>query len=202
MRMLLVLLSAGAIASPAIAAEGDHRELGPHEHGVGNVNIAVEGTKVSVELEVPGMDIVGFEYAAKTAKQKAAVEKAKKQLLAPLAIFKFPAAANCATQQVNVAIGSEDHDHDHDHAKSDNGAEDGGKAADASEGNEGHEHSEFHVEYTLECKVPEKITAIEFGYFRTFSSARKLNINLITPKGQSKFEATRDKPRIDLAGMM
>jgi Protein of unknown function (DUF2796) len=200
MRMLLVLLSAGAIASPAFAAEGDHRELGPHEHGVGNLNIAVEGTKVSMELEVPGMDIVGFEYAAKTAKQKAAVEKAKKQLLAPLAIFKFPAAANCATQQTNVAIESEDHDHDH--AKGDKGGEDGAKAADAREGHEEHEHSEFHVEYTLECKAPDKITAIEFGYFRAFTSARKLNINLITPKGQSKFEATRDKPRIDLAGMM
>ena len=199
MRMLLVLLSASAIASPAIAAEGDHRELGPHEHGVGNLNIAVEGTKVSVELEVPGMDIVGFEYVAKTAKQKAAVEKAKKQLQAPPAIFKFPAAANCATQQVNVAIESEDHDHDHDHdhAKGDTGAEDGRKAADAREG-----HSEFHVEYTFECKVPDKITAIEFGYFRTFTSARKLNVTVITPKGQSKFEATRDKPRIDLAGMM
>ena len=54
----------------------------------------------------------------------------------------------------------------------------------------------------MECKVPDKITAIEFGYFRTFTSARKLNVNLITPKGQSKFEVTRDKPRIDLAGMM
>lgn len=197
MRMLLVLLSAGAIVSPAVAAEGDHRELGPHEHGVGNLNIAVEGTKVSMELEVPGMDIVGFEYVAKTVKQKAAVEKAKKQLLAPLAIFKFPAAANCAVQQANVAIESEDHDHDH--AKGDKGAEDGDKAADAREG---HQHSEFHVEYTMDCKVPDKITAIEFGYFRAFTSARKLNINLITPKGQSKFEATRDKPRIDLAGMM
>jgi hypothetical protein len=197
--MLLVLLSAGAIVSPAFAAEGDRRELGPHEHGVGNLNIAVEGTKVSMELEVPGMDIVGFEYVAKTAKQKAAVEKAKKQLLAPLAIFKFPAAANCATQQANVAIESEDHDHDDDNAKGDKGAEGGGKAADA---HEGHEHSEFHVEYTVECKVPDTITAIEFGYFHAFPSARKLNINVITPKGQSKFEATRDKPRIDLAGMM
>jgi Protein of unknown function (DUF2796) len=197
MRMLLVLLSAGAIASPAFAAEGDHRELGPHEHGVGNLNIAVEGTKVSMELEVPGMDIVGFEYVAKTPKQKAAVEKAKKQLLAPLAIFKFPAAANCSVQQANVAVESEDHGHDH--VKGDKGAEGDGKAADA---HEEHDHSEFHVEYTLECKVPDKITAIEFGYFRAFTSARKLNINLITPKGQSKFEATRDKPRIDLAGMM
>ena len=48
-----------------------------------------------MELEVPGVDIVGFEHAAKTTRDKATVEKAKTQLLAPLALFKLPAAANC-----------------------------------------------------------------------------------------------------------
>ena len=46
------------------------------------------------------------------------------------------------------------------------------------------------------------MTAIEFGYFRAFAGAQKLDVNVITPKGQSKFEVTRAKPRLDLAGMM
>jgi hypothetical protein len=46
------------------------------------------------------------------------------------------------------------------------------------------------------------ITAIEFSYFRAFAGAEKLDVNVITPKGQSKFEATRAKPNISLAGMM
>ena len=45
-------------------AEEDHRELGPHVHGHGTLNIAIEDKRVSMELEVPGMDIVGFEHAA------------------------------------------------------------------------------------------------------------------------------------------
>ena len=65
-----------------------------------------------------------------------------------------------------------------------------------------HEHSQFHAQYTLECKTPANITAIEFDYFRAFAGAQKLEVNLITPKGQTKFEVTRAKPRLDLAGMM
>ena len=61
-------------------AEEDHRELGPHVHGHGTLNIAVDDKAVSMELEVPGMDLVGFEHAASTEDQKAAVDKAKAQL--------------------------------------------------------------------------------------------------------------------------
>ena len=37
-----------------LTAMQEHRELGSHEHGRGTLNIAVEGNKVTMELEVPG----------------------------------------------------------------------------------------------------------------------------------------------------
>jgi hypothetical protein len=46
----------------------------------------------------------------------------------------------------------------------------------------------------------EKLTSIEFPYFRKFAGAQELEINLVTAKGQSKFEVKRGKPRIDLTG--
>jgi hypothetical protein len=46
------------------------------------------------------------------------------------------------------------------------------------------------------------MTAIEFGYFRAFAGAQKLDVNVITPKGQSKFEVTRSNPNLSLAGMI
>jgi hypothetical protein len=55
----------------------------------------VEGNKISMELEVPGVDIVGFEHEAKTRDDKTTLEKAKQKLSAPVALFKFPAAAGC-----------------------------------------------------------------------------------------------------------
>ena len=107
---LPVLLFAGALATAALAAD-EHRELGAHEHGRGTLNIAVEGNKVTMELEVPGVDIVGFEHAAKTSRDKAAVEKAKAQLAAPLTLFALPAAAACRVMEAKIEVENGGHEH-------------------------------------------------------------------------------------------
>jgi len=41
-----------------------------------------------------------------------------------------------------------------------------------------------------------------FDYFNAFAGAQELDISIITPKGQSSFEVTRDKPSLDLTGIM
>jgi hypothetical protein len=51
-----------------------------------------------MEFEAPGDDIIGFEHEAKTPAQKTAAEKGKRQLLAPLALFKLPAGAGCTVR--------------------------------------------------------------------------------------------------------
>src|SRR5690606_15468836 len=83
------------LVSPALAGEAQHRQLGPHVHGQGTLDVAIEGKKIAMELVVPGMDIVGFEHIATTDAQKAAVEKAKAKLTDVLDVFKLPASANC-----------------------------------------------------------------------------------------------------------
>jgi len=52
----------------------------------------------------------------------------------------------------------------------------------------------------LECTAADKLTSIEFPYFRKFLGAQELEVNLVTAKGQTKFEVKRGKPRIDLTG--
>ena len=71
MRGTAVFALAGALAATAAVAE-ERRELGAHEHGHSTLTIAVEGTRVAMELSAPGADIVGFEHAAETDEQKAA----------------------------------------------------------------------------------------------------------------------------------
>lgn len=196
MRTLGAVVVFGALAINPAAAQTPHRELGPHEHGRGTLNIAVEGNKVTMELEVPGMDIVGFEHEAKTRKDKATLEKAKQKLMTPLSLFKLPASAGCrvAEAKVEVEIGEHDHDHGAKETKDGEGAKGSVK--------EEHHHSEFHNQYSLECGSAASITAIEFGYFSAFAGAEKLDVNVITPKGQNKFEVTRASPSLSLAGMI
>lgn len=182
--MLLVLLGLGT-ALQADAAFAQRRELGVHQHGRGTLNIAIEGGRVTMELEAPAADIVGFEDAARTKKQKLAVEKAKGQLAAPLSVFVLPAGAGCKAGEAKIEIeGSAD-----DRAKGTPSKDD-------------HGHSEFRVQYALECASPAGLVSIDFAYFKLFPGAQALDVNVITSKGQTKFEVTRAKPRIDLAGMM
>jgi hypothetical protein len=170
-RLTVLTLAALYACTPAFAQE--HRHAGKHEHGRGTLNIAIEGTAVNLALEVPGTDIVGFEHEAKTAADKAAVGAASKTLSQPLDWLKLPADAGCVTKSNTVAF-----------------------EADDAAGAKG--HKEFHVNAALECAAPAKLTAIEFPYFAAFKRAQSLTVNAISAKGQSSFEVSRKKPRIDL----
>ena len=176
----------------AARAEDDHRELDAHVHGHGTLNIAIEDKRVAMELEVPGMDLVGFEHEAETKEQKAAIEQAKAKLANPLALFKLPASASCSVSQVKVAIEGGD-EHDNGEEKHADAHHDGGKQGG---------HMEFQVAYALDCARPDNLTSIVFDYFRTFAGANELTVNVVTAKAQNTYEVSRDKPELDLGGMM
>jgi hypothetical protein len=190
LKILPGLVSAAfLLALPAFADEAPHRQLGPHVHGQGTLDIAIEGKKVEMELVAPGMDIVGFEHVASTNDQKAAVEKAKAKLTDVLGVFTLPPAAQCKVDVANVENRKEVHhegDEDHDEDEK-----------------EGHaQHSEFHATYTLDCAAPENITGLTTVYFKNFAGAQLLNVNVTTSKGQTQAQMTRDKPVLDLTGVM
>ncbi len=183
---------AGVVICVAFSASAEeHRQLGAHVHGHGRLNIAIEDQTVSIELEVPGADIDGFEDEAATPEQKAAIERAKEKLADGLSLFTPTAAANCTQKSATVSIQAEHGDEHEHHAE-------GGKA----EGDEGHHHSEFHAEYAFECGSPDRLTSMTFDYFKAFPAAQELDISLISPKGQSSYDVKRDKPALDLTGMM
>jgi hypothetical protein len=189
LKTLTGLASAAFIlALPALAEQPQHRQLGPHVHGQGTLDIAVEGKKISMELVAPGMDIVGFEHVASTDDQKAAVEKAKAKLTDVLSVFKLPAAANCKAETANVESRKETHQP--------------GEKDDDDDKPGAPQHSEFHATYTINCEAPESVTGMETVYFTNFAGAQLLNVNITTAKGQTQAQMTRAKPTLDLTGVM
>jgi hypothetical protein len=186
-RAVMVLV---VVALPAAAEE--RRELGAHEHGHSVLNIAIEGGAIAMELIAPGADIVGFEHAASTAEQRAAVEQAHAVLADPLALFVLPAHAGCALESAEIALETEEHEDEH--------AEE--HDADAEE--HGHEasHSAFHAEYAISCASPDHLGSIGFAFFEPFPGAREIEVTVITENGQTRYEVERDAPRIDLKGLI
>lgn len=184
------------LATPALAE--DTRQLDAHEHGVGALNIAIDGDKVAMEFHAPGADIVGFEYEAESAQDRAAIDAAVATLAKPLDLFVLPAAAECSVTQASAGLESEeDHDAHDDHAEKydhdDHGHDD------HAEGEA--RHTEFHAEYMLTCSNPDAVSEITFAYFQTFESALELEVQIVTASGAQAFEVKRDAPSLDLRGM-
>ena len=194
------MIRAISVTATIIALSASHgvaesvRQLGPHQHGHGSLNLAVEGQTVQMALEVPGADIVGFEYEATTAEDQAKVQAAKEKLAQPLALFVLPRNAGCKVTSAKVVIAHESEtDHDaHEHEESAHAEADGHEA----------EHSEFHAEYALTCSNVAAITTISFPYFDAFPNSEELAVTLITEKSQEAFEVNREHALIDIRGMM
>ncbi|MEH6836873.1 zinc uptake protein ZrgA [Falsihalocynthiibacter arcticus] len=186
-------------AFPAFAE--DTRELDAHEHGVGTLNIATDGTTVAMVFEAPGADIVGFEYAAESDIDLAAIVSAVATLGAPLDLFVMPDAAGCTLVEAQAALeGEDEHDehseeHHDDHA--DEGHDDHGDEDHAEHADEAG-HTEFHAEYTLTCDDPDALTDITFAYFEAFPNAQEVEVQVISASGAQAFEVTRDAPVLDL----
>ena len=189
------------IASPVFSE--DARQLNAHEHGIGTLNIAIEAPLVVMEFHAPGADIVGFEYAAKSDADFAAISAALKTLEAPLDLFVLPKAARCAVQEVQVELESDadhdvneedhqDHDDENDHKHEDHDDHDEEKHA-ASSG-----HTEFHAEYSLICSNIEALTQIDFAYFEVFPNSKQVELQLISQSGARVFDIERSAPRLDL----
>ncbi len=222
-RSLIAASAAVTLAAFTLPVQAEKRQLGPHEHGHGTLNIAIEGKKVAIELDVPGADIAGFEHEATTPEDKAQLEKAQANLKEALKLFVMPAAASCKLAKAEVELEAE-HEHEHEEGKEAHEDHDheGKEAHDDHEGKEAHEdhdhegkeahedhdheegarHSEFNATYELDCASPKKIETIQFDYFKVFPNARSLTVNLVSDAKQGSYEVTSEKPVLDLTGNM
>ncbi|WP_342077245.1 DUF2796 domain-containing protein [Yoonia sp. SS1-5] len=202
MKQALSLIALVA-AMPAFGEQT--RQLDAHEHGVGKLNIAIDGTTVAMEFHAPGADIVGFEYVAESDADIAAIDAALVTLGAPLDLFTVPDAAACTVAETQVALESEEAHDDHgedDHGHDDDGHDDHGHDDHSDDDHAAHEeeagHTEFHAEYTLNCENADALTSIAFGYFDTFPNAQEVEVQIITASGAQGVVVERDAPELNI----
>ncbi|UWQ93466.1 DUF2796 domain-containing protein [Rhodobacteraceae bacterium M382] len=182
-------LSLFALLATLPAFAEDTRQLDAHEHGVGALNIAIDGNMVAMEFHAPGADIVGFEYIAETDADLAAIDAAVSTLGSPLDLFVLPAGAGCTVTAAQAELESDD---EHDEHEEEHHGDDHDEHADEAG------HTEFHAEYTLTCGKPEALTEITFAYFEAFPNAKEVDVQIISASGAQAYEVERDAPVLDL----
>ena len=175
-----------------------------HEHGVGQLSIAIQGNKVEIELVVPGADAVGFEHAPRTDSEKKAVVAAAEKLMEAKRLIRLTSAAHCHVEKTELASAllesdKDEHDHAHDnkhkkHAKQNDHKHNEHKEHDKHADSE--IHSEFTAHYHFHCDHPEKLTGADIEFFKVFPSAHELVARWITGKGQGVTELTAKATRL------
>ena len=179
---LIALAVALATALPAAAAE--RREAGKHEHGAGELRVAIDGGDVEVELEGPAANFVGFEHAPRTAAEQRAIDAALATLGAPAQLFAWPAAAGCrpaGTEVTGPEYGADD-DHD-DHEAADHADE---------------VHTEFSAVYAFRCTNPAALDGLRVLVFAKFPGTARLAAGVVGPAGQSGATLTPASPVLPL----
>ena len=210
MKLFLPIL-VGLSATPVVAQES--RGADAHEHGVGSLNIAVDGDTVVMELNAPGADIVGFEYAAESDADREAIGNALAILVRPQELFALPEGAGCTvTRSFAELVGGDihehgeyasdsEHDHDAEHDHDEEHEHAGQDHDDEPAPDDEDRHAEFHAEYELSCTDSGAISEIDFGYFERIENAMELEVQVVTGSGAQAFEVLRDDPTLDLSGL-
>jgi hypothetical protein len=175
-----------------VSSRAADRNPEAHEHGVGAMNIAIQGNEVEIELELPADNVVGFEHEARTAAEKKRVQNAAAKLKKAANVVVLPEGAACKLKETEIKSALlENHD---EYGHKDN-HDDHGKS---EKHDDGDEHSEFAIHYHFECAKTALISILDISLFKHFPSTYKLRVQYITPNGQGVVQATPKSARIKL----
>jgi hypothetical protein len=187
--MIALLLGAVTASAPLAAEEHHHREHGAHEHGVAQLNVALEGNTLEIELESPAVNIVGFEHAPRDQAERQAVRSAMETLRNGPGVFALPASAACKLADVEVESALLEEAREHGHAAEHHAT---------AHTHDGEAHADFRVHYRFHCATPDGLRYIDVQLFKLFPATEELDAQVVTPRGQRAVELNAGAARLAL----
>jgi hypothetical protein len=158
-----------------------------HVHGVGHINIVVEGQQATVEFLAPAEGLYGFEHQARTQaeqdKRDAALARLRENI-STMVIFEADRGCQFATHKIVVEADVED---EHEQGK-------GAEKAPKKSG----EHSEVHAEFTVTCKKPLAGSQVRFGVSKIFPTIKTVHVQVLSDARQAGVEVRSDKGSLKL----
>ena len=168
----LLVLCGVATASPAGASK-------PHQHGVAQLDVAVDAMRVTLELDTPLDNLLGYERAPRNDAERAAADKMLARLRAADQLFRIDSAAGCTLAKVTLeapVLGL------------------GANAATPAKG----EHADLNGRFEFTCKAGNLARFVEVDLFEAFLPMKRINLQLVLPRGQMKATLVRPATRVAL----
>lgn len=155
-----------------------HAQTKAHEHGAMKVNVAIEGAKLSIDVEMPLDNLVGFERAPRTDAERKSAAAALARMRTGAELFKPNAEAQCTSASATVEAPV---------------LEPGAKAAPASD------HADLDATYVFQCAQPAQLATLDVSIFDAFKRVKRINVQVAGPKGQSKVVLRPPARQVQLA---
>jgi len=149
----------------------------PHEHGVARLDVAVDAGRVSIELDTPLDNLLGFERAPRSDAERDKVNAMLARLRAGDTLFRIDPAAGCKLSKVDLVsppLGL-------------------GKEA-AAPG----EHGDLNGSFEFLCTNGARAGFLEVGLFEAFPGLKRIDLQVATPKGQIKAVLRKPASRVAL----
>jgi hypothetical protein len=173
-------LAAAALVGLALCGLGAPARAGAaHEHGVARLDIGVEPGRITLDLDSPLDNLIGFEHAPRNEAEQDRVKAALGRLRAAAELFRIDAAAACQLgraelQSPLLQLGPP-------------------AAAGAREG-----HADLEAHFEFHCHAGARASFVEVGLFEAFPALRRIELQLVLPKGQMKATLLRPASRVAL----
>ena len=158
-RWLLVL---ACTAIPVAAAEK------AHVHGKAGLDVAIEGSQLTLEFEAPVEDVVGFEREARNEKERAALSGLESYLKSGRA-FVPSVAGGCKLAAATVATSSP-----------------------------GIGHVEVRATWKYECADLMGLKSIEASILTQYPKLKRIDVRAVTSRGQSAARLTPSQRSLKL----
>lgn len=130
--------------------------LAAHTHGTASLELVRDGGTVQLQFRFPASDIVGFEHAAKTSKDKEDIRLARKKFALIENLVLFPKAAVCEPVAQETQFVAEDN------------------------------HGEFTVEFAVDCEEPKELKQATMQVFKSFPRVKKVSMTAVLGDRQLK----------------
>jgi hypothetical protein len=158
-----------------------------HVHGIGRINIVVEGKQATVEFVAPAEGLYGFEHQARTpaeqAKRDAALARLQEKI-STMVVFEANRGCQFAPHRIAVEADVE-------------GEPEPGKSSEKAPKKSG-EHSEVHAEFTVTCQQPLAGSQVRFGVSKVFPAIKTVHVQVLSEARQAGVEVKSDKGSLRL----
>lgn len=171
--LLLILVSNSA----EIFSSGTYPPQGVHVHGEAVLDIVLDGNALSIELDSPAINLIGFEHTPNNDEQAAALAYAKQTLASAHHLFHF-FTTTCQLENVEIDVPNLEKDEHKLHHEAH------------------HDHADFHASYVFQCEQAKDLTVISIKLFSLFPAIQEIKVHWIFQGKQNSASLTADNPTL------